>query len=195
MNPTAKKVRTAGTVVLIVGLVCLILGLIIAMALSLAGKSGSPDFKKECIIVAIAFGVLLIASIVLYVIASVIEHRAPIQEAWEGEGAEEGEKELEVTEDTTVEETAEDTVVNDADLNAIPEEAAPQSKVGIVLNKVKNVVKEKTDLTDEQIETAKEIGKIVVPVVAFCAMTYAVAKLGQYRRDEERRRSFYNWLG
>lgn len=59
---------------------------------------------------------------------------------------------------------------------------------------VRDKVVEKTPITNEQIDKAEKIGKIAVPVAAVATVALMAAKLVSYRKNETRRRTFFDWL-
>jgi hypothetical protein len=59
---------------------------------------------------------------------------------------------------------------------------------------VRDLVVEKTPITNEQIDKAEKIGKIAIPVAAVATVVLMAAKLSSYRKNEIRRRTFFDWL-
>lgn len=68
---------------------------------------------------------------------------------------------------------------------------APKTKYQILRDKIV----EKTPLTYEQLDKAEKVGKIAIPVAAVATVAVMVAKLASYRKQEIRRRTFFDWLG
>jgi hypothetical protein len=60
---------------------------------------------------------------------------------------------------------------------------------------VRDKIVEKTPVTNEQIDKAEKIGKIAIPVAAVATVALMAAKLVSYRKNETRRRTFFDWLG
>ena len=67
---------------------------------------------------------------------------------------------------------------------------APKSKY----QQVRDFVVEKTPITNEQIDKAEKIGKVAIPVAAVATVVLMAAKLSSYRKNEIRRRTFFDWL-
>ncbi len=59
---------------------------------------------------------------------------------------------------------------------------------------VRDKIVEKTPITNEQIDKAEKIGKIAVPVAAVATVALMAARLASYRKNEARRRTFFDWL-
>ena len=59
---------------------------------------------------------------------------------------------------------------------------------------VRDKIVEKTPITNEQIDKAEKIGKVAVPVAAVATVALMAARLVSYRRNEARRRTFFDWL-
>lgn len=59
---------------------------------------------------------------------------------------------------------------------------------------VRDFVVEKTPITNEQIDKAEKIGKVAIPVAAVATVVLMAAKLSSYRKNEIRRRTFFDWL-
>ena len=60
---------------------------------------------------------------------------------------------------------------------------------------VRDKIVEKTPITNEQLDKAEQIGKVAIPVAAAATVVLMAAKLVQYRKQEIRRRTFFDWLG
>ena len=67
---------------------------------------------------------------------------------------------------------------------------APKSKY----QQVRDFVVEKTPITNEQIDKAEKVGKVAIPVAAVATVVLMAAKLSSYRKNEIRRRTFFDWL-
>ena len=82
---------------------------------------------------------------------------------------------------------------DDTDLivEPIEEIEVPKTKYQMLRDKIV----EKTPITNEQIDKAEKIGKIAIPVAAAATVVLMAAKLAQYRKQEIRRRTFFDWLG
>lgn len=83
---------------------------------------------------------------------------------------------------------------DDSDLIVEPIEEiveAPKTKYQML----RDTIVEKTPITNEQIDKAEKIGKIAVPVAAVATVVLMAAKLAGYRKQEIRRRTFFDWLG
>ena len=59
---------------------------------------------------------------------------------------------------------------------------------------VRDKIVEKTPITNEQIDKAEKIGKVAVPVAAVATVALMAARLASYRKNEARRRTFFDWL-
>lgn len=59
---------------------------------------------------------------------------------------------------------------------------------------VRDKIVEKTPITNEQIDKAEKIGKVAIPVAAVATVALMAAKLASYRKNEMRRRTFFDWL-
>lgn len=94
---------------------------------------------------------------------------------------------------TEFDELPEFAVEEDTDLivDPIEEIDVPKTKYQMLRDKIV----EKTPLTNEQIDKAEKIGKIAVPVAAAATVVLMAAKLASYRKNEVRRRTFFDWLG
>ena len=59
---------------------------------------------------------------------------------------------------------------------------------------VRDKIVEKTPITNEHIDKAEKIGKVAVPVAAVATVALMAARLASYRKNEARRRTFFDWL-
>ena len=76
-------------------------------------------------------------------------------------------------------------------IDPVEEIEAPKTKYQMIRDKIV----EKTPITNEQLDKAEKIGKIAVPVAAAATVVLMAAKLASYRKQEIRRRTFFDWLG
>ena len=84
----------------------------------------------------------------------------------------------------------------DADLLVSPVEEIPEApKYHPAYQYVRDKIVEKTPITNDQIDKAEKIGKVAIPVAATAAVVLMAAKLVSYRKQEIRRRTFFDWLG
>ena len=67
----------------------------------------------------------------------------------------------------------------------------PKTKYQILRDKIV----EHTPITNEQIDKAEKIGKVAIPVAAVATVVLMAAKLASYRKNEVRRRTFFDWIG
>ena len=85
----------------------------------------------------------------------------------------------------------EDVDTTDLIFDPIEEEVeVPKTKYQMV----RDFVVEKTPITNEQIDKAEKIGKVAIPVAAVATVVLMAAKLASYRKNEIRRRTFFDWL-
>ena len=119
---------------------------------------------------------------------------------------------MEAVEDATildpVEEPVEEAVIEEeaSEFGDLPEfapeegelEVEPVEEVELPKTKyqmVRDMIVEKTPITNEQIDKAEKIGKVALPVAAAATVVLMAAKLVSYRKSEVRRRTFFDWLG
>lgn len=79
----------------------------------------------------------------------------------------------------------------EVELEAVEEVELPKTKYQILRDKIV----EHTPITYEQLDKAEKVGKVAIPVAAAVAVVAMVAKLASYRKQEIRRRTFFDWLG
>ena len=77
------------------------------------------------------------------------------------------------------------------EVEAVEEVELPKTKYQMV----RDLIVEKTPITNEQIDKAEKIGKVAIPVAAAATVVLMAAKLVSYRKQEIRRRTFFDWLG
>lgn len=70
----------------------------------------------------------------------------------------------------------------------------PAKKYHPAYQYVRDKIVEKTPITNEQIDKAEKIGKVAVPVAAVATVALMAARLVSYRKNEVRRRTFFDWL-
>ncbi len=80
---------------------------------------------------------------------------------------------------------------SEVEVEAVEEVELPKTKYQILRDKIV----EHTPITYEQLDKAEKVGKVAVPVAAAAAVVLMVAKLASYRKQEIRRRTFFDWLG
>ena len=77
------------------------------------------------------------------------------------------------------------------EVEPVEEVELPKTKYQILRDKIV----EHTPITYEQLDKAEKVGKVAIPVAAATAVVLMVAKLASYRKQEIRRRTFFDWLG
>jgi hypothetical protein len=106
---------------------------------------------------------------------------------------------LDAVEEEPVAEITLDEVASDLDelVEEIEEEAAAEEARNYhpAYKYVRDKIIEKTPVTEEQMDKAEKIGKVALPVAAAATVVLMAAKLVQYRKQEIRRRTFFDWLG
>ena len=185
----AKGLRVFAGLIILVGIIAGVVALILA--------NGDPMG-----IVALGLSVLIgvVIACVLFTVANNKEKRERIRAS------------MEAVEDATVldpiEEPAEEVAIEEeaSEFGDLPEflpeegevEIEPVEEVELPKTKyqmVRDLIVEKTPITNEQIDKAEKIGKVALPVAAAATVVLMAAKLVSYRKQEIRRRTFFDWLG
>ncbi|MBO5931306.1 MAG: hypothetical protein J6Q70_03625 [Clostridia bacterium] len=185
----AKGLRVFGVLVILVG--------IIAGVVALLLSNGDPMG-----IVALGLSVLIgvVIACVLFTVANNKEKRERIRAS------------MEAVEDATVLDPIEEPVIDDVvldetevEIEELPEfnpeealEVEPVEEVELPKTKyqiLRDKIVEHTPITYEQLDKAEKVGKVAIPVAAATAVVLMVAKLASYRKQEIRRRTFFDWLG
>ena len=185
----AKGLRVFAGLIILVGIVAGVIALILA--------NGDP-MGIVALGLSIAIGVVI--ACILFAVANNKEKRERIRAS------------MEVVEDATILDPIEEPVVEDIVLDEEianfdelpefdPEEAViepveeavelPKTKYQILRDKIV----EHTPITYEQLDKAEKVGKVALPVAAAATVVLMVAKLASYRKQEIRRRTFFDWLG
>ena len=85
----------------------------------------------------------------------------------------------------------EDVDTTDLIFDPIEEEVeVPKTKYQML----RDYIVEKTPIPNEQIDKAEKVGKVAIPVAAVATVVLMAAKLASYRKNEIRRRTFFDWL-
>ena len=152
----------------------------------------------------VAIGVVI--ACILFAVANNKEKRERIRASME---AVEEASIFDPIEEPVVEDPMVDALVFDDDLSGygdvpefIPEEDelifdSVEEEVQVPKTKyqmVRDLVVEKTPITNEQLDKAEKIGKVAIPVAAVATVVLMAAKLSSYRKNEIRRRTFFDWL-
>ena len=185
----AKGLRVFGGLVILVGIIAGVVALILA--------NGDPMG-----IVALGLSVLIgvVIACVLFTIANNKEKRERIRAS------------MEAVEDATVLDPIEEPVIDDVvldetevEIEELPEfnpeealEVEPVEEVELPKTKyqiLRDKIVEHTPITYEQLDKAEKVGKVAIPVAAATAVVLMVAKLASYRKQEIRRRTFFDWIG
>ena len=185
----AKGLRVFGGLIILVGIIAGVVALILA--------NGDPMG-----IVALGLSVLIgvVIACVLFTVANNKEKRERIRAS------------MEAVEDATVLDPIEEPVIDDVvfdetevEIEELPEfnpeealEVEPVEEVELPKTKyqiLRDKIVEHTPITYEQIDKAEKVGKVAIPVAAATAVVLMVAKLASYRKQEIRRRTFFDWLG
>ena len=186
----AKGLRVFGGLIILVGIIAGVVALILA--------NGDP-MGIVALGLSVAIGVVI--ACILFAAANNKEKRERIRAS------------MEVVEDATILDPIEEPVVDElvldeeiSDLEELPEfnpeeeiavepveEAVelPKTKYQILRDKIV----EHTPITYEQLDKAEKVGKVALPVAAAATVVLMVAKLASYRKQEIRRRTFFDWLG
>ena len=186
----AKGLRVFAVLMIFVGIIAGVVALI------LAGTNDPMGFVALGLSVAIG----IVIACILFAAANNKEKRERIRAS------------MEAVEEATVldpvEEPVEEVVVDDepSEFGDLPEfapeegevEVEPVEEVELPKTKyqmVRDLIVEKTPITNEQIDKAEKIGKVAIPVAAAATVVLMAAKLVSYRKQEIRRRTFFDWLG
>ena len=193
----AKGLRALAYIFILIG----IIAGVVALVMSGASTEGIMIFG-----LAVALGVVI--AIILFVAANNKEKRERINASMEA--VEDASIFDPVEEPVEVEEIVADDIilVEDEEVSEfgdlpefLPEEdlalepveevvEAPKTKYQIL----RDYVVEKTPITNEQIDKAEKIGKVAIPVAAVATVVLMAAKLSSYRKNDIRRRTFFDWL-
>ena len=174
----------------------ILLGLIVGVAAFLL--IGEMPAKVIAAVLCAAIGIVL--GVIFFTVASNKEKREKIRAAMEAaEEAVEDASILDAVEEEPVAEITLDEVASDLDelVEEIEEEAAAEETRNYhpAYKYVRDKIIEKTPVTEEQMDKAEKIGKVALPVAAAATVVLMAAKLVQYRKQEIRRRTFFDWLG
>lgn len=154
------------------------------------------------IVIALCFAIGVVIGCIFFAIANNKEKRERIRAS------------MEAVEDASIFDPIEEPVVEDiilddvaTDFEEIPE-FLPEDDTDLIIEPIEEIevpktkyqmlrdkIVEKTPITNEQIDKAEKIGKIALPVAAAATVVLMAAKLASYRKQEVRRRTFFDWLG
>ena len=184
----AKGLRVFGGLIILVGIIAGVVALILA--------NGDPMG-----IVALGLSVLIgvVIACVLFTVANNKEKRERIRAS------------MEAVEDATVLDPIEEPVIDDVvldetevEIEELPEfnpeealEVEPVEEVELPKTKyqiLRDKIVEHTPITYEQLDKAEKVGKVAIPVAAVATVVLMAAKLSSYRKNEIRRRTFFDWL-
>lgn len=186
----AKGLRVFAGLLILVGIVAGVVALILA--------NGDP---MGIIALGLSVAIGVVIACILFAIANNKEKRERIRAS------------MEVVEDASIFDPIEETVEEDIILDEVSEygdlpEFVVEEDAELALEPVEEVeapktkyqmlrdfIIEKTPLTEEQVEKAEKVGKVAIPVAAVATVVLMVAKLANYRKNEIRRRTFFDWLG
>ena len=185
----AKGLRVFAGLIILVGIIAGVVALILA--------NGDP-MGIVALGLSIAIGVVI--ACVLFAVANNKEKRERIRAS------------MEAVEDATVLDPIEEPVIDDVvfdetevEIEELPEfnpeealEVEPVEEVELPKTKyqiLRDKIVEHTPITYEQLDKAEKVGKVAIPVAAATAVVLMVAKLASYRKQEIRRRTFFDWLG
>ena len=188
----AKGLRDFAGLIILVGIIAGVVALILA--------NGDP-MGIVALGLSIAIGVVI--ACVLFAVANNKEKRERIRAS------------MEAVEDASIFDPIEEPVVVEDDIiidEEIPEfgdlpEFTPAEDTDLVLDPIEEIelpktkyqmlrdyIVEKTPITNEQIDKAEKVGKVAIPVAAVATVVLMAAKLSSYRKNEIRRRTFFDWL-
>ena len=191
----AKGLRVFGGLIILVGIIAGVVALMLA--------NGDP-MGYVALGLSIAIGIVI--ACILFAVANNKEKRERIRASMEvvddASILDPIEEEPVVAEEEIV---LDDTVSEFGDLpEFVPEEEAelaiepveeavelPKTKYQILRDKIV----EHTPITYEQLDKAEKVGKVAIPVAAVATVVLMAAKLASYRKQEIRRRTFFDWLG
>ena len=186
----AKGLRVFAVLMILVGIIAGVAALII-------DKCGTMGIIALALSVAIG----VVIACILFAVANNKEKRERIRAS------------MEAVEDASIFDPVEEPVVDDVILDDTAEfgdlpEFTPEDET-LIIDPIEEVVEapktkyqilrdkivEKTPLTYEQLDKAEKVGKIAIPVAAVATVALMAAKLASYRKQEIRRRTFFDWLG
>ena len=188
----AKGLRVFAGLIILIGIVAGVVALIFA--------NGAPE-GIFALGLSIAIGIVI--ACILFAIANNKEKRERIRAS------------MEAVDDASVFDPIEEPVVEDiiidddvSDFGDLPE-FVPEDDTDLIIEPVEEIVEapktkyqmlrdlvvEKTPITNEQIDKAEKVGKVAIPVAAVATVVLMAAKLASYRKSEIRRRTFFDWLG
>ena len=188
----AKGLRVFAGLIILVGIVAGVVALILA--------NGDP-MGIVALGLSIAIGVVI--ACILFAVANNKEKRERIRASMEAVEDASIFDTIEEVEPVVEEIVLDDTVSEFGDIpEFIPEEEVaiepveevvelPKTKYQILRDKIV----EHTPITNEQIDKAEKIGKVAIPVAAVATVVLMAAKLASYRKNEVRRRTFFDWIG
>lgn len=185
----AKGLRVFAGLIILVGIIAGVLALILA--------NGDP---MGIIALGLSVAIGVVIACVLFAVANNKEKRERIRAS------------MEAVEDATVLDPIEEPVIDDVvfdetevEIEELPEfnpeealEVEPVEEVELPKTKyqiLRDKIVEHTPITYEQLDKAEKVGKVAIPVAAATAVVLMVAKLASYRKQEIRRRTFFDWLG
>ena len=184
----AKGLRVFGVLVILVGIIAGVVALLL---------SGFDTMGILALGLSTLIGVVI--ACILFAVANNKEKRERIRAS------------MEAVEDATVLDPIEEPVVDDvlaetdAEIEELPEfnpeeDLAVEPVEDVELPKTKyqilrDKIVEHTPITYEQLDKAEKVGKVALPVAAAATLVLMVAKLASYRKQEIRRRTFFDWLG
>ena len=192
----AKGLRVFGGLIILVGIIAGVVALMLA--------NGDP-MGYVALGLSIAIGIVI--ACILFAVANNKEKRERIRASMEvvddASILDPIEEEPVVAEEEEI--VLDDTVSEFGDLpEFVPEEEAelviepveeavelPKTKYQILRDKIV----EHTPITYEQLDKAEKVGKVAIPVAAVATVVLMAAKLASYRKQEIRRRTFFDWLG
>ena len=159
------------------------------------------ELLTRVIVLALCIAIGLVLAAIFFAIANNKEKRERIRASMEAvedasifDPIEEPVEEIVLDDTTDFEEIPEFLPEDDDALIVEPIETtidAPKTKYQML----RDTIVEKTPITNEQIDKAEKIGKIAIPVAAAATVVLMAAKLANYRKQEVRRRTFFDWLG
>ena len=156
-----------------------------------------PEMPARAIAAALSVAIGGVLAAIFFVVAANKAKREKIRAAMEAaeESVEDASifDEVEPTEEIILDEVASEL---DELVEEIEEEAAEEAKkYHPAYQYVRDKIIEKTPITEEQMDKAEKIGKVALPVAAAATVVLMAAKLVSYRKQEIRRRTFFDWLG
>ena len=178
-----------------------VLFILIGIAAAVGAAMFVDEMPTRLIIVALCVLIAGVIAAILFVAANNKEKREKIRAAMEA--AEEAVEDASIFDpvEEPAPEVALEEVVSDLDeLLDVPSEEEAEvveeaPKYHPAYQYVRDKIVEKTPITNEQLNKAEQIGKVAIPVAAVATVVLMAAKLAQYRKQEIRRRTFFDWLG